>query len=227
MKFINFVKYRDLDRIAGARPAHFAYADRLRAQGELAIGGPLVDEQGRRIGLLFIYEAVSREAARALAREDPFTLANALASYEITEWRLRGVNLDILIKANRSADQSGGENAQIRLFANYAKYGADKSRLATVRPAHWDYDRTLKSAGKLALAGPFANDEGGLFVYNANGREEAMSCLKQDPFAVEGVFADYELLEWLIEGVNPDLLTSDLPSERSESAVPERELLKP
>src|SRR5262249_55288448 len=148
MKFINFVKYRDFDRIAGARSAHFAYADRLRAQSELAVGGPLLDDQGRRIGLLFIYEAVSRDAALAFAQEDPFTLANALRSYEITEWRLRGVNLDLLIKANRSADQSGGENTQIRLFANYAKYGADKSRLATARPAHWAYDQTLKSAGK-------------------------------------------------------------------------------
>jgi uncharacterized protein YciI len=227
MKFINFVKYRDLERIAGARAAHFAYADRLRAQGELAIGGPLLDDQGRRIGLLFVYEAASRDAALAFAREDPFTLANALSGYEITEWRLRGVNLDLLIKANRSADKSGDKNTPIRLFANYAKYGADKSRLATVRPAHWDYDRTLESAGKLALAGPFANDEGGLFVYNAVRREEALSYLKQDPFAVEGVFADYELLEWLIEGVNPDLLASDFSYERSESAVPERELLKP
>src|SRR5262249_27719646 len=128
MKFLNFAKYRDLGSIAGARPAHFAYADRLRAQGELAIGGPLVDDQGRRIGLLFVYEAVSRDAALAFAQEDPFTLANALSSYEITEWRLRGANLDLLAKANRSADQSGDENAQIRLFANYAKYGADQSR---------------------------------------------------------------------------------------------------
>jgi hypothetical protein len=212
MKFINFVKYRDLERIASARAAHFVYADRLRARGELAIGGPLLDDQGRRIGLLFVYEAVSKDAALAFAEEDPFTLAHALSSYEITEWRLRGVNLDLLIKANRSADQSGGKNTQIRLFANYAKYGADKSRLATVRPAHWEYDRSLKSADKLALAGPFANDEGGLFVYNAVRREEAMSYLKQDPFAAEGVFADYELLEWLIEGVNPDLLTVDFSS---------------
>ena len=133
MKFVNFAKYSDLERIAGARPAHFAYADRLRAQGELAIGGPLLDDQGRRIGLLFIYEAVSRDAALALAQEDPFTLANALSGYEITEWRLRGVNLDLLIKANRSGDQSGGKNTQIRLFANYAKYGADKSRLTPRR----------------------------------------------------------------------------------------------
>src|SRR5262252_289652 len=224
MKFINFVKYSHLDRIAAACPAHFAYADRLRAQGELAIGGPLLDDQARRIGLLFVYQAVSRDAALAFAQQDPFTLADALSSYEITEWRLRGVNLDLLIEANRSADQSSGKNTQIRLFVNYAKYRADKSRLATVRPAHWAYDQTLKSAGKLALAGPFANGEGGLFVYNAVRREEAMSYLKQDPFTVEGVLAEYELLEWLIEGVNPDLLTSDFSSERSESAVPERAL---
>ncbi|HVX90814.1 MAG TPA: YciI family protein [Candidatus Paceibacterota bacterium] len=209
MKFVNFVKYRDLDRIASARAAHFAYADRLRERGELAIGGPLLDEQGKRVGLLFIYEAVSRNAALAFAREDPFTLANALTSYEITQWRLRGVNLDLLTKANRSADQSVGKNMQIRLFANYTKYGADKAKLATVRPKHWQYDQTLKSAGKLALASSFANDEGGLFVYNAAHREEAMSYLTQDPFAVEGVLADCELLEWLIEGVNPGLLTSD------------------
>ncbi|MBV9924069.1 MAG: hypothetical protein JOZ96_03445 [Acidobacteria bacterium] len=219
MKFINYVKYRDLDKIAGARAAHFAYADRLREQGKLAVGGPLTDEQGRRIGLLFVYEAVSRDEALAFAKEDPFTLANALSGYEITEWRLRGVNLDLLIKANRSADRSGVQNTQIRLFANYAKYAADKSRLATARPAHWEYDRTLKSAGKLALAGPLADDKGGLFVYNAVRREEAMSYLTQDPFALEGVFADYELLEWLIEGVNPDLLASDFSTERSESSV--------
>src|SRR5215467_9693100 len=121
MKFINFVKYGDLDRIADARPAHFAYADRLRAQGELAIGGPLLDPEGRRIGLPFIYEAVSRDAALAFAQEDPFALANALSSYEITEWRLRGVNPDLLVKANRSADQAGVEDKQIRLFVNYTK----------------------------------------------------------------------------------------------------------
>ena len=212
MKFINFVKYRDLDRIASARQAHFAYADSLRAQGGLAIGGPLLDEQGRRLGLLFVYEAASRDAALAFAQEDRFTLANALSGYEITEWRLRGVNLDLLIKANRSADRSGGTNTHTRLFANYARYGADKARLAALRPAHWQYDQTLKSAGKLALAGPFANDEGGLFVYNAARREEAMCYLKQDPFAADGMLADYELFEWLIEGVNPDLLLSDFSS---------------
>jgi uncharacterized protein len=209
LKFINLVKYGNLDRIADARAAHFAYADGLRARGELAVGGPLLDDEGRRIGLLFIYEAVSRDAAVALAEEDPFTLAKALSSYEITEWRLRSVDLDLLTDANRSGDKRGSEKTQIRLFANYARYADDETRLTTVRPAHWDYDRTLKAAGKLALAGPFANDEGGLFVYRAADKEGAISLLKDDPFAVEGVFSGNELLEWLIEGVNPDLLATD------------------
>jgi uncharacterized protein YciI len=124
------------------------------------------------------------------------------------------VTLDLLIEANRAAHQNGGENMQSRIFANHAKYGADKSKLAAVRPAHWEYDRTLKSAAKLALAGPLADDKGGLFVYSAASREEAMSYLRQDPFALEGVFADCELLEWLIEGLNSDLLTIDLSSEK-------------
>ena len=51
------------------------------------------------------------------------------------------------------------------------------------------------------LAGPLADDKGGLFVYYADCREEAMSYLRQDPLALKGVFADYEFLEWFIEGI--------------------------
>lgn len=206
-KFVNFVKYADLDRIAKARQAHFAYADRLREQGKLAIGGPLIDDRGQRIGLLFIYEAGSRDEALSFMREDPFAVANALQSFEISEWRLRGVNLDLLAKAK--ADRDAPEGGQIKLFANYSKYAPDKSKLASVRPAHWDYDRRLKSAGKLALAGPLANDDGGLFVYNAASREEALALLGRDPFSSGGVFKESELLEWQVEGVNLELLVSD------------------
>lgn len=214
MKFINFVKYRDLARIAVARPAHFAYADLLRAEGKLAVGGPLMDDRGVRIGLLFVYEAGSRDEALRFADEDPFTVAGALSRCEISEWHLRGANVDLLVRAHGAAHRSG-ENADRRIFANYARYGTDGSRLTTVRPAHWEYDRTLESAGTLALAGPFADDTGGLFVYSARSRDEAMSYLEHDPFAREGVFAECELLEWRIEGLNPDLLTSPRRSLRA------------
>ena len=209
MKFLNFVKYRDQDRIASARRAHFAYADRLREQGNLSVGGPLLDDGGRRIGLLFIYEAESGSAALTLAQQDPFTLAEALSSYEVTEWRLRGVNIDLLAKANRSGDRVAPAGAQVRLFANYAKYAPEKAQLDRARPAHWAYDRILKGAGNLALAGPFASDQGGLFVYRAADKEEAMSYARLDPFAVEGVVAQAEVLEWVVEGVRTELLTPD------------------
>ena len=215
MKFVNFAKYSDLEKIARARAAHFEYADRLREKGKLAVGGPLVDEENKRVGLLFIYDAASKEEAQSFVQHDPFTRANALSSYELREWRIRGVDRDLLIKANRSADQAGG-NTSIRLFASYAGYSADNAKLSRVRPAHWAYDRTLESRGKLALAGPFADNEGGLFVYSAASRGEALSLLAQDPFSVEGVFKDYQLFEWLIEGVRPDLLVSDFASKPSE-----------
>jgi uncharacterized protein YciI len=227
MKFVNFATYRDLDRIAASRPAHFAYADRLREDGKLAVGGPLMDDSGQRVGLLFLYEAASRDEALALVRDDPFTLADGLSSYEVTGLRLRGVNAGLLVAASRGGHQGGGENLRTRLFAIHAKYTADHARLAAVRPAHWAYDRALKSSGQLALAGPFvddrgADDMGGLFVYGAASREEAASHLRQDPFALGGVFETCRLFEWRIEGVNPALLTVDLP--RQENAVSEAEL---
>jgi hypothetical protein len=209
VKFLNLMKYRDLDRIASARAAHFEYADGLRNRGELAIGGPLLDEQGRRIGLLFIYEASSRYEAMTFVQRDPFYLADAISTYELNEWRIRGLNLDLLVRANLSGDRNPRSQGQGRFFVNYAKYCGDKRKLASAREAHWGYDRTLKGAGKLALAGPFANDEGGMFVYHVDSREAAVSCVEHDPFLTEGVFREHELFEWLIEGVNPDLLVSD------------------
>jgi len=38
MKFVNFAEYRDFDRIAGVRGAHFAYADPMWVQGGLQSG---------------------------------------------------------------------------------------------------------------------------------------------------------------------------------------------
>jgi uncharacterized protein YciI len=224
MKFLNFVKYKDLDLIANIRPAHFAYADRLRGEGKLAIGGPLLDEAGQRIGLIFIYEAASSEDALDLALNDPFALSGALKSYEISEWLLRGLNVDLLIEANRVAHPTDGAVAKSPLFANYAKYKTDGSKLADVRPAHLEYDRSLRKDGKLVLAGPFANDTGGLFVYDAASTDEATTYLKQDPLAVEGVFETTEIFQWLIEGINPSLLTVDASvGTQAASATPNKQ----
>lgn len=73
---------------------------------------------------------------------------------------------------------------------------------------------------KLALAGPFANDKGGLFVNNAASKEEALSYLNQDPFAVEGVFADSapRMAHWASTRICSQATTPHRPEYGVESA---------
>ena len=46
IKFINLVGNRDVEKIAGVRPVHFAGADRVWEQGNLAIGGCVLAVKG-------------------------------------------------------------------------------------------------------------------------------------------------------------------------------------
>src|SRR5215813_10797977 len=101
MKFVNIARYADLEAVSRARPAHFAYADGLRAAGKLAIGGPLLDDEGRRIGLIFVYEATSKEEALALAMEDPCVLEGAIKHFDLHQSLIEGA-----IPALLAADQS-------------------------------------------------------------------------------------------------------------------------
>ena len=210
--FINFAHYGDLTRIASVRQAHFAYADSMRARNKLAIGGPLLDHSGQRVGLLFIYVCTSKSEAISLAENDPFFLAQAWRNYEITEWRPLEVKLDLLIGANRSGDEV--RKPLTNLFVGYVRYLADRSQLAAVLPAHLRYDRDLEEADKLAMAGPFANNTGGLLVFSARGAREAMRCFKRDPLFNSGLDTEYEFYEWLIEGVNPALLAGAINAPR-------------
>jgi uncharacterized protein YciI len=71
----------------------------------------------------------------------------------------------------------------------------DRGRLA-VRPAHRDYLRQLNQAGKLVVAGPWADDSGALIVYDVDGEDEAHQLLADDPYVREGVLDDARLREW-------------------------------
>lgn len=89
---------------------------------------------------------------------------------------------------------------------NYATYTMDAGAVALVRPAHREYAKILAIAGKLVMAEPFSDRPGGLFVYEAASRKEALNLVEQDPYAIEGVFTLYELSEWETAGVNMNLL---------------------
>jgi uncharacterized protein YciI len=92
-------------------------------------------------------------------------------------------------------------------YVNYASYTLDVEAVARVRPAHRKYAEALAASGKLIMAGPFVDRPGGLFIYEATSRSEALALMEKDPYAVEGVFTTCELSEWEIAGVNQDLLS--------------------
>ena len=57
----------------------------------------------------------------------------------------------------------------------------------TAREAHVEYLRRLKEQGKLLMAGPFTDDGGGLIIFSADSKEEALELSRNDPPVANGV----------------------------------------
>jgi uncharacterized protein len=91
-------------------------------------------------------------------------------------------------------------------FAAIIEYTPDKSKIAEFRPPHREYLMGLKKDGKVALAGPLADDSGAVIVYEAASKEETEQLMKNDPFAKGGVFVAWKILAWNLLLVNRDIL---------------------
>jgi uncharacterized protein len=91
-------------------------------------------------------------------------------------------------------------------YAAIAKYTPDASIIAKARPAHRQYLTGLQEAGKLVISGPFADDGGGLLVYEAETPEQVERMIREDPFAMQGVFLSWEIRPWNVVFVTPRLL---------------------
>ncbi len=61
--------------------------------------------------------------------------------------------------------------------------------------AHWDYLYGLKNEGKMGLAGPYANVQGGAYVFREESLEKAEDRARTDPLVVNGI-AQYVIFEW-------------------------------
>lgn len=68
---------------------------------------------------------------------------------------------------------------------------------------------SLKSQGKVLLAGPFEDDSGALFVYEAASFDEAEGIVRSDPYYLHKVFHTYEIIEWDLKFAHPDLFKID------------------
>ena len=76
-------------------------------------------------------------------------------------------------------------------FAAIIEYGSDKEALKACHPAHRTYLRTFLENGQLRAAGPFADDEGALWVLDANSAGAAEAIVKRDPLVAAGVITSW------------------------------------
>ena len=89
-------------------------------------------------------------------------------------------------------------------FAAIIEYTPDKNKILEIRPKHREYQAGLRAAGKLALAGPFTDDSGGLIVYEAESKEEVERIMCADPFGQHGIFVSWSIRPWNLILVNVD-----------------------
>jgi len=92
-------------------------------------------------------------------------------------------------------------------YAAIVQYTPDASTIANARPAHRQYLSGLQAQGKLVISGPFADDGGGLLVYEAETPQQVETMIAEDPFALHGVFVSWEIRPWNVVFVTPSLLS--------------------
>lgn len=71
--------------------------------------------------------------------------------------------------------------------------------------AHVAYLKVLDDNGKLVLAGPYADGDGGLVIYTAASRNEAIITAKADPFVADG-YQSFEVRAFLPANRHNDYL---------------------
>ncbi|MFB3918071.1 MAG: YciI family protein [Terriglobales bacterium] len=94
-------------------------------------------------------------------------------------------------------------------YVNYVTYTTDKTKIAAHRPAHREYLSGLLKQGKLVASGPFTDDSGAMFIYEADSPEAASALVAGDPFSVNGVFQKLELKPWKLVFSNAELLRAN------------------
>jgi uncharacterized protein len=90
-------------------------------------------------------------------------------------------------------------------YVAYVAYTADAAKIAAHRPPHRQYLMGLFEKGKLIAAGPFTDDSGALFIYEADSAGEAAGLLAGDPFSINGVIVSSELKPYKLTFANAEL----------------------
>jgi len=83
-----------------------------------------------------------------------------------------------------------------RFVRQIAFTSGDQRRLA-VRPAHRQQLQQLHAQGRLVMAGPWAEDDGALLVYEVADESEMQELISQDPYTAAGVVEEVSLRRWV------------------------------
>lgn len=66
------------------RPRHLEHIRALDRQGKIALGGPLLEDEGAApCGSLVVFEAEDLQAARAIVERDPYVVDGVFESYDL------------------------------------------------------------------------------------------------------------------------------------------------
>jgi uncharacterized protein len=74
----------------------------------------------------------------------------------------------------------------VTLFAVQLLFDRDEDARMEARPKHRAYLQELFTAGKLRMAGPYADGDGALLVYDVADRDELDGILAKDPYFTTG-----------------------------------------
>ncbi|MGC4107644.1 MAG: YciI family protein [Thermomicrobiales bacterium] len=82
-------------------------------------------------------------------------------------------------------------------FLVLTTFSSAEARIAH-RAEHRVYLKQLVDAGSLLMAGPFADERGGVMILEAEDEAEVLRLLADDPFTINGVFATTEVRPWVL-----------------------------
>jgi len=77
-----------LERRMKVRPDHLANVDILRKKGECLFGGAILDDSGKMIGSMIVYEFPDRNSLDEMLKEEPYIYGKVWEKISIVPFRL-------------------------------------------------------------------------------------------------------------------------------------------
>ena len=75
-----------------ARPEHLDKIAVLKKNGSFLFGGAILDEEGRMIGSMIVYEASDRKSLDEKLKDEPYIYLGVWESFKIEPFRLANIN---------------------------------------------------------------------------------------------------------------------------------------